>query len=316
MASEFLQDLQAGLSIFNQNVQQLTTQRAINAANEQVNAIRQSEASEEEKQQAFRNLAQDMTLRFMASGAPQSQIETFQNAFAPKPTVIQTAEQARIMGTTAQKAEGAKIQQEERDFKRQLELEKTERALDVAGIKAQGDIRKNVTKSLKDFRTVAKSELDSLDTLAQMPDKVTNNLEYVTKLKTFIKQSDPRISESDYAVAVPNTALRLRVKRAYEALKNNKPLEADAEVLDALQATMQAKLKSRLDKKITGYSRAQAPNIGIGANEFKDALNSQWNPDFQQQQAAPQTQEQPSAAAPQQQFAPGDPRKYFKPKGQ
>ncbi len=287
MANDFLTDLGASLNIFNQGVQQFATQRAIAQANDQVQSIRDSGLAEDEKQQQFRNLAQDMTMRFMSAGAPAAQIQQFQETFAPKPPQIQTAEQGVLVGNEAQRTRGQKLIEDEKAFKRELEFEKSERALDIAGIKALGTEKKAVTQALKDFKTVAKNELDGLDSLAVVPDNASNNLEYVTGLKALIKRTDPRISDADFKLATPNTDLQSRGQRIWDALINNKPLPQDQEAVQLLTEVLKKKTEARLEKKLEGYSRSASKQFTTtGQQEFKQSLSERWAPHMLNQSQA------------------------------
>lgn len=131
----FLDDLQQSLGIFNQGVQQLSTQRAISQANDQVQAIRDSSLAEDQKQQEFRNLAQDLTLKMTAQGASAAHIQNIASAFAPKPPTLQTPEEAVLMGNQAQQDRGNKLIQEKRNFELKKQASLLQNKTDIATAK-------------------------------------------------------------------------------------------------------------------------------------------------------------------------------------
>lgn len=298
-----LNELTGAMNDFAASLEQSNQRRAIREAQQRMNQIRDAEASQDEKDAAMRALSQDLAFRMTASNANPVQIEQLQKALSPAPQpVIQTAEQAYIMGNTAQQARGKELIKREQEFKRGLELEKTDRALEVAGVKAAGKAKSDIKASIKDFQKIGKAELDGLDALAATPGEVEGgNLGYVMNLKGLIKRSDPRISDADYKTAIPNTSLMQRVNRVYDALINNQPLPEDKEAVIKMTEALKTRTERRLQQKIDGYSRAQSRYLEAGPDELRTALTEQYmagsslTPVQPAQQQAPM-QQQPSQA--------------------
>lgn len=297
------QELFQALNMFKQGVQDFGMQRAISQANDQVQQIRDSSLAEDEKQQQFRNLSQDMTLKFMAAGAPESQIQTFQNAFKPPEVKAQTFEQAALSNEPQLRARGEAGIKQKQQFTKEENRAKIDATLEGYGIKATEKEKVSIGATVKDFQKVGKAELDGLDTLAAVPEDVTNNLEYTSALKALIKRTDPRISDADYKLATPNVDLQSRAKRAYDALIQNKPLPEDAEAVQTMIGMIRSKTESRLIDKIKGYSVAQTGAKSfrtMDAAKLENVLTSQYLP-----RSVTGQSNLPASAAPQQQAPAG-----------
>lgn len=257
MANQFLQDLGASMQLFNQGVQQLGMQKAISQANDQVQQIRDSSLAEDEKQQAFRNLSQDMTMKFMQAGAPQAQIDQFQSAFSPKPTTIQTAEQAVLMGTPKQKEAGLGLINRQEQAKKDLELEKTDRAFGVAERKAeyaQGkEFRGTLSKTQADYNKYSKD---------------------ILKAK---QQADNALKLIDSGNPIAPNAVKTMLAKASGEVGNLTEAERDAfsgsqAIMDLLERYKTRALSSGFTPKDQQALRELAQVYSGSADQFQDNL--------------------------------------------
>lgn len=96
-----LEDLFKGLDRFVGGVRELQIGRALNSANEQVQQIRSTETDVAQKQNALRDVANQLTMNLTQLGTPASQIENVASTIAPKPPTIQTNEQGLAYAQTA-----------------------------------------------------------------------------------------------------------------------------------------------------------------------------------------------------------------------
>jgi hypothetical protein len=79
-----MQDLYTALQMFGDGVNQLQTSRAISGANEQVQQIRASEASEQEKRAAMQQISNGLVAHLAAGGTPATTIQAVAGAIGPK----------------------------------------------------------------------------------------------------------------------------------------------------------------------------------------------------------------------------------------
>lgn len=127
-----MQDLYQALNMFKSGVKELQTSRVIQGANEQVQAIRMSEASEAEKRQALTGLSQSLVAQMGALGAPVSDIQQQAGNIAPK----QFANSNAMMAEAVQSGSAPLAQQADQlqDFefapKKQLAMMKAAHAQD------------------------------------------------------------------------------------------------------------------------------------------------------------------------------------------
>jgi hypothetical protein len=78
------QELFQAFNMFKQSVQEFGTARAIYSANDQVNAIKASDADEAEKRSQLQGIANNMVAQLAAVGTPASTIQQVASAFGPK----------------------------------------------------------------------------------------------------------------------------------------------------------------------------------------------------------------------------------------
>lgn len=79
-----MDDLYKALSMFGDGVQQLQTSRAIASANDQVQQIHASEASEQAKRAQLQQIANGLTAHLAGMGTPATTLQALQGAIGPK----------------------------------------------------------------------------------------------------------------------------------------------------------------------------------------------------------------------------------------
>lgn len=142
------QDFQAALQQFNSGIQDLQRQRTIDTANEQVQAIRASEASEQDKRAKLQQVSNQLVTNLAYYGTPDTTIESVRRAFGGQQAKsaeelymqgLQTGNQeAMDLGLKAQKFELEKfrqqmeIMQHKKDVAQQLQEQKFEENKQVA----------------------------------------------------------------------------------------------------------------------------------------------------------------------------------------
>ena len=79
-----MQDLYQALQMFSQGVNQLQTQRAITSANEQVQQIRASEASEADKRNALQQISSGLVSHLAGMGTPATTLAAVADSIGPR----------------------------------------------------------------------------------------------------------------------------------------------------------------------------------------------------------------------------------------
>ena len=121
-------DLATALNMFKQGAQELSLSRAIGSANDQVNQIRASEASEQDKRAQLQGIANGLTAHMAQIGAPATTIQAVVGALGPKQYANANAMNldAQMTGDAGLAAEAQKQQTFENN-----------KAFELAKIKAQ-----------------------------------------------------------------------------------------------------------------------------------------------------------------------------------
>lgn len=253
-------ELFRAMGMFKEGVRELQLGRTLSAANEEVQKIRAAEMDEETRAAQLRQTAERLTFNMAQLGAPASQIDSVTQNLVPKPQLLQTAEQAVLMGNKAQREAGQQLIDQEFKNKQSLQKEKLDYEREISGQKNYVKERQAFKKELDTFRDkVAKNELKGLDELEMVGEEISKgNLGYVSSIRGLIKRNDPRISDEDFRSHIPNTDLASKAARVYEALINNRPLPKDAEAVKAMVNTLKARTKERVKTKAQGFSRNRA----------------------------------------------------------
>lgn len=77
-------DLQTALSMFNDSTKQLMLTRALSGANDQVNQIKASEASDQEKRAQLQGISNNLVMHMASLGTPATTMQLVQGAVGPK----------------------------------------------------------------------------------------------------------------------------------------------------------------------------------------------------------------------------------------
>ena len=259
-----MEDLAKAFQMLNQSVNGLVLQKSLNTANEQVNQIRMSEMKEEEKRGALRGLANDLTMRLTGMGMDPNAIQQATQAIAPKPA-FQNAEQALMYGDAAEQKRAQEIIDDQRKF----EMGKMREATTVKLAAGQG---KEAVKSLNDFRQKhAKEQFKQLDAISAAADMLNegNFTGYTSSLKSIIKSVEGgRLTDEDFKLASPNQDIFSGMKRAYDKLLLNKPLEEDQKYVGDMQKALQLKIAKRIAQKGQGFARSRAGKVGADYDSF------------------------------------------------
>lgn len=262
------------MELFSQGVKDVQLQRTLSSANEEVQKIRAAEMDEDQRAAELRNIAQNLTFNMASIGAPAAQIESVTQNLAPKPQLLQTADQAILMGNKAQREAGMQIKDQEFKQQQQLQKEKLDYQAEIAGIKNHAKQQELYKKEFDTFRDkVAKNELKGMDELSMVGEEIRKgNLGYVSGLRGLIKRNDPRISDEDFRSHIPDKTLAKKASRAYSELVQGKPLTSDADAVMAMIETLKARTEARIKSKAQGFSRTRAKFHNADANEFYNNL--------------------------------------------
>jgi hypothetical protein len=144
------------MQMFQQGVQSLVVSRALNQANQQVQDIREQEGAEAEKMNQIRQVAQNLTMNLLQTGAPVERIEAAQKALVPPEPEISPLARSLLLQSRSQafQAEQAgkrqKLQEQffERREARQTKKEKTAQLRKIQGAFAKeiSGLRKGLSK--------------------------------------------------------------------------------------------------------------------------------------------------------------------------
>jgi hypothetical protein len=135
-----MQDLYTALQMFGDGVNQLQTQRAITGANEQVQQIRASEASEQEKRAAMQQISNNLVSHLAGMGTPATTLQAVAGAIGPKQfaNANQMNEEALLTGNSVLGG----LAKQQQDFE-------NNKAFELARIKASRSPADNMLAQMK-----------------------------------------------------------------------------------------------------------------------------------------------------------------------
>lgn len=148
------------------NVQGIALDQAMRDANSQVQQIRDASIKDDEKQQAYRNVAQNFTMRLSGMGVAPDRIKAISESIAPAPPT--TAEAGMMSNVPAYQQRGQQLMQQEQKNK-----------LEQLGVLSGGKIRKEYDQQLTKGQ----------ERYAKVADKLNNSLKYASNIEQIL--SDP-----------------------------------------------------------------------------------------------------------------------------
>jgi hypothetical protein len=159
-----MQELFTALQMLQKGATSLATSRAIRDANEQVQQVLQTETDEAKQLATLRQVAGGLTQQLAGIGADPTTIEQVSKSIAPPQPMIQTAEQAVLMGTPEQQKRGQKL----------IDAELGARKA-AAGAKLDSHVADKVQMAANQFTTMAKKNFEALDAAETLRTMIDNN---------------------------------------------------------------------------------------------------------------------------------------------
>lgn len=300
------------LGDFTKGIKQLQIQRSIQSANLAVQQIRESEAAEQEKNNQVRQIASNLSLDLLGSGAPVATAQFAQQTLAPETlTAFQTAqlglqqqnldarvaqaksqvdlqksllelrgeqgiEQIEARGEQARETQQARfeVQAPERAAKRELLQEKRSLAQEK---RIKGEIDKFDRRSdVKDLRTAKQSVTSVRNLLASAKDPKAAQFAAAELAKIgLVKASGEsgRLSDQDLERAAGNPSAFRSAKRALVKIARGVPLDQDVAETRRLVDTLETALKLQEQRMASSFAKQRGPlTTGISSAELEDSL--------------------------------------------
>lgn len=266
-----MQDLLAAFQMLQKGATSFAVRRAINAANEQVQQINQSETEEAKRLTSLRAIAGDLTRNLAGIGADPTTIEQTANSIAPKPPTIQSAEQAYLVGSPTERARAKELIAAENAAKR-----------GAAMGTALKDTRKALADEFDTFRDkVAKQDIEALSGADSLEGLVKegiagNTMAYEAAKTFFIKtMGDSRPSDADREALKGSPSAWAWMKRNWSRLGRGEVLEDDIMMMKDISKVLKHRSTKRIKDKAKSFAKGRRGLVDMEPDELSERLVEQ-----------------------------------------
>jgi len=245
------------LNQFAGSMQRYAVSRALQNANVEVNAIRESEEEDAAKQEQIRQVAQNLSIKMMAGGASPRDIQVANQLFVPRVDKFeQEKELIRLRAEEQRKTLGVK-----QDVA--VPKEKSKRILRQLDIFNKGI--SGLTKSMDSVASVR-----SLLTGAKDPSAAQFAASELAKIG-LVKASGEsgRLSDQDLERAAGNPSLFRRTKRFLTKIARGIPPTEDVDEMMRLVDIAEKGLKFAAERRAKAFARQRAKFVGMSEEEFE-----------------------------------------------
>lgn len=251
-----LDDLLKGLSAFNQGVTQYATTKAVNDANEQLQALNTQEMDKNARFQAQAQIGQGLAMQLGAVGANPALIQEMSSQAGPSMGAQYAAEQNKQLQESSQQAQ-KNLAEQRFGYDKQIEEMKLDLEEKKATAKRQKDFAAHIRPYQKQFASDAK-DLESFYTSAKTAaELVTQNApgsKAVAQMQLATAISGKQMTDAEREVFQGSAALKDRFLRSLKNYQSGTASKADIEFTRNVANKLAQAAQNQLSTKAQRYA--------------------------------------------------------------